>query len=120
MKMQAGKRPETEIRVLATHILLSSASNLPSSASSTLPKQFADFWSDQNAKGCGWEARNQIVASVAPNLFGMYIVKLAMILTLIGGVARVDEGGTRVRGESHLLVVGDHGTYFFLFFFFFC
>jgi len=33
----------------------------------------------------------------------------SVALTLIGGVQHVDASGTRIRGESHLLLVGDPG-----------
>ena len=33
----------------------------------------------------------------------------AVALTLIGGVQHVDASGTKVRGESHLLLIGDPG-----------
>jgi hypothetical protein len=37
------------------------------------------------------------------------MVKLPLLLSLIGGVARVDACGTRIRGESHCLIIGDPG-----------
>merc|ERR1711965_130287 len=40
----------------------------------------------------------------------MYLVKLGLLLTLIGGVSHTDASSMRVRGESHLLLVGDAGT----------
>ncbi len=43
-------------------------------------------------------------------VFGLYIVKLSVALVLIGGVAKVEESGTRIRGECHMLIVGDPGT----------
>lgn len=52
----------------------------------------------------------QIVASVCPELHGLFNVKLATLLMLIGGVARCDDGGTHIRGELHMLLVGDPGT----------
>jgi len=39
----------------------------------------------------------------------MYLYAVA--LTLIGGVQHVDASGTKVRGESHLLLIGDPGCY---------
>ena len=50
------------------------------------------------------------VRSVCPQIYGLFAVKLACLLMLIGGVARADASGTTVRGEVHMLLVGDPGT----------
>ncbi|CAN0906793.1 Probable DNA helicase MCM9 [Linum grandiflorum] len=69
---------------------------------------FNQFWSD--FKDCPLKGRNTILQGVCPQVFGLFIVKLAVALTLIGGVQHVDASGTKIRGESHLLLVGDPGT----------
>ncbi|KMZ67685.1 putative DNA replication licensing factor [Zostera marina] len=70
--------------------------------------KFEHFWSkfsDAPLKG-----RNVILQGLCPQIFGLFTVKLAVALTLIGGVQHIDDSGTKIRGESHLLLVGDPGT----------
>lgn len=66
---------------------------------------FSDFW--QKFKKRPLTGRNIIVSSFCPQLYEMYLVKLAVCLVLAGGVSRSDPSGIRLRGESHLLLVGD-------------
>ncbi len=40
----------------------------------------------------------------------MYLLKLILAMSLVGGVEYEDPSGGRIRGESHLLIVGDPGT----------
>ena len=71
-------------------------------------KSFHDYWEQYKRRPL--TARNIILNSLCPQLYGMYIVKLAVCMVITGGVSRKDADGTRVRGESHLLLVGDPGS----------
>ncbi|KAL4580941.1 hypothetical protein LXL04_017147 [Taraxacum kok-saghyz] len=71
-------------------------------------QKFEKFWSD--FKDTPLKGRNAILRAICPQVYGLFTVKLAVTLTLIGGVQHIDGSGTKVRGESHLLLVGDPGT----------
>ncbi len=51
-----------------------------------------------------------IVESIAPAIYGMKKEKLGIALALFGGRAQQLPDGTRLRGESHILLVGDPGV----------
>ncbi|XP_073011260.1 probable DNA helicase MCM9 isoform X2 [Typha latifolia] len=71
-------------------------------------KKFEQFWLD--CRTTPLRGRNTILQGICPQVFGLFTVKLAVALTLIGGVQHVDASGTKVRGEPHMLLVGDPGT----------
>jgi len=56
------------------------------------------------------EIYDKIVASIAPSIFGLEDVKLAIALQLFGGVEHVQKDKSRVRGEIHILLVGEPST----------
>ncbi len=54
--------------------------------------------------------RERIVASIAPAIYGHWDLKLAIALLLVGGVPKQRPDGTRVRGDIHVLFIGDPGV----------
>ncbi|XP_022174206.1 DNA helicase MCM9-like [Myzus persicae] len=73
-------------------------------------QEFEKFWEDN--KNDLFAARDLIIASISPQTYGLYTAKLAVALGLAGGVQRPasEGGGIRIRGETHLLLVGDPST----------
>src|SRR5580658_9307629 len=53
---------------------------------------------------------DKIVMSLAPSIKGMEEEKEAIALQLFGGVEKRHPDGVRVRGDIHVLLVGDPGT----------
>ncbi|WVZ81945.1 hypothetical protein U9M48_029268 [Paspalum notatum var. saurae] len=71
-------------------------------------EDFKRFW--EKYRVTPLKGRNLILKGICPQIFGLFTVKLAVALTLIGGVQHVDASGTKIRGEPHMLLVGDPGT----------
>ena len=56
------------------------------------------------------DAYDKLIASFAPHVYGHEVIKEAILLLIIGSVAKkLDDGSTR-RGDINILLVGDPGT----------
>lgn len=55
--------------------------------------------------------RDLIVGSFSPNVYGMHMIKLALLLALIGGTPPSKSQDTpSTRSQCHILLIGDPGT----------
>lgn len=52
----------------------------------------------------------RIVASIAPSIQGHETIKESIALLLFGGVSKTLPDGTKLRGKSNILMIGDPGT----------
>jgi DNA helicase MCM9 len=77
-------RQELELFIEANHVETKNDSKAAVSITEALKHEFAQLWLGNVQTPLA--ARNQLVASVCPQLCSMFLIKLAVLLTLIGGV----------------------------------
>ncbi|TMW63945.1 hypothetical protein Poli38472_014650 [Pythium oligandrum] len=102
-------RCDLETIVRANSIRIQNASSANVLVTEELKKEFATFWQEKH-RDDPLRGRNEIIASICPKVYGLFVVKLALALTIIGGVSHVDATGMKTRGEPHMLLIGDPGT----------
>ncbi len=51
-----------------------------------------------------------LAASIAPTIYGLENIKKTLALQMFGGVRKTMKDGTTIRGDIHIMMVGDPGT----------
>ncbi|XP_063610994.1 DNA helicase MCM9-like [Penaeus indicus] len=101
-------RPDIDLVLKANNVTIRNKQRSGTVVTDEMRDEFAEFW--EYHKYDPLTGRNIILASFCPQVYGLYVVKLAVAIVVAGGVQKIDTSSTRVRGESHLLLVGDPGT----------
>ncbi|EGG22705.1 MCM family protein [Cavenderia fasciculata] len=102
-------RPDLEMVLVANHIRIMNEQKHNEGLTEELRSIFEDYW--MRYDNSPLEGRDKIIRQVCQGVCGMFVVKLALLLVVIGGVPVRDKvNGTNRRGECHMLLVGEPGT----------
>ncbi|KMQ93010.1 dna replication licensing factor mcm9 [Lasius niger] len=106
--LKVGHRAEATTFLMANSISVRRKISEATFSTAEIKDTFTAYW--EHYRDNALAGRDNILASICPQLYGMYIAKLALAIVMCGGVAKTNETGTRIRGEPHLLLIGDPGT----------
>ena len=53
---------------------------------------------------------DKFTKSIAPSIYGHEDIKRTLALQMFGGIRKIMKDGTKIRGDIHILLVGDPGT----------
>lgn len=98
-----GVRCTLDIALEANSIVALNSTEQAVSLSGATAAEFEAFWRSCRDRNALFEARNVIVRSVCPQLYGMFYVKLALLLSLVGGsdTSRISDTASSSGGSGN-------------------
>jgi len=94
-----GARCEVDIALSANSVKSLNTKDRTIFRNSEYNKLFFNYWNEYRSKNQELSGRDNIIRAVCPQLYGLYGVKLALLLTLIGGT---DELKRRKNNEIQI------------------
>ena len=103
----AGTRPIVELALVSNNVEILNKKDFArgNQINTETLNLFKNFWRKTDCISGG----AILLQSVCPNVFQQFEVKLGLLLSLIGGVAE-SMGDIKIRGQIHMLMVGEPGT----------
>lgn len=107
---RAADRPEIEVAVLANNITVLNKRdyNIKQEINQQACSEFKRYWKEHDMDMIA--GKNKILESMSPHIYDRYAEKLGLLLALIGGVAKQSGDDPRIRGQIHMLMIGEPGT----------
>jgi len=102
-KLTEGRKPLFKIYVEAVYIEKPETEEEEVQLTEEEIQQILSLKDDPNLE-------QRIYNSICPSVYGLETIKKAIAAQLFGGVPKVYPDGTRVRGDVHILLIGDPGT----------
>jgi len=102
---RAAEIPKKTSKMYLEAVSIETASKEPESLQITPEEErlFKEMARDPNI-------HQRLIESIAPSIYGLDHIKKAIMLLLFGGRPKQFPDGVKVRGDIHILLVGDPGT----------
>jgi len=102
---RAAEIPKKTSKMYLEAVSIETASKEPESLQITPEEEklFREMAKDPNI-------HQRLIESIAPSIYGLDHIKKAIMLLLFGGRPKQFPDGVKVRGDVHILLVGDPGT----------
>jgi DNA helicase MCM9 len=99
-----------EVAILANNVTVQNKRefNIKQEINKQACSDFKKYWKSHEKNQ--HKGKNEIIESICPHIYDRYPEKLGLLLAIIGGVPKQSGNDPRIRGQIHMLMIGEPGT----------